>query len=446
MPDLYAHQRRGVDLLTTYPRYALWWDCGVGKTATVLDVISKLKLHRVLVLCPRSIIKPAWKDDAATFTPHLSIRGWHDKPRVEFWNATIQVVNYESFRARYDEFEPRRYDLLVVDESSRIKDPHSKTSRLVRDISLHVPRVVLLSGTPAPNDALEFWPQAFCIDPALLGGKYRQFRCEYGKSKRLYLGDRHVDLWVADPAKLPTLLSRLATKSDTLRKEDCLDLPAQVDETIEVTLSAPDRKAYNELERSLVLAYEGGAIVAETALSEIMKLRQLCNGWAYDDQRVAHEWGNSKLNVLLDTLRDLHERAVIWVEYRHDADRIAKELDGLAVTLMGGMTGADQCLALDQFTSGRRKYLVTHPQTAGHGLTLCAGVGCRYAVYYSLSYSWEQHKQSRDRIHRIGQQHKTTYLYLTTTGTIEPDIYQCVKGKKTAHDFALEFLRSRSGH
>ena len=59
---------------------------------------------------------------------------------------------------------------------------------------------------------------------------------------------------------------------------------------------------------------------------------------------------------------------------------------------------------------------------------------CSYNIYYSQSYSYEEFKQSQDRIHRIGQINKCTYIMLQCNNTIDEKIYNCLQKKKNAVD------------
>ena len=83
------------------------------------------------------------------------------------------------------------------------------------------------------------------------------------------------------------------------------------------------------------------------------------------------------------------------------------------------------------FKNNKIKRLFTHPKLLGLGLTF---VNCTYNIYYSMSFSYEEFKQSQDRIHRIGQENKCTYIILQGKGTIDEKIYNCLQRKGNAVD------------
>ena len=89
------------------------------------------------------------------------------------------------------------------------------------------------------------------------------------------------------------------------------------------------------------------------------------------------------------------------------------------------------CEIIRDFKDGRINLLFANPKMVGKGLTF---TNCTYCVYYSLSYSYEDFKQSQDRIHRIGQGSKCTYIVLQAQDTIEERIYSCLQRKGNAVD------------
>ena len=91
------------------------------------------------------------------------------------------------------------------------------------------------------------------------------------------------------------------------------------------------------------------------------------------------------------------------------------------------------------FKDGTYQYLIANPQSAAHGLTF---VNCSYAVYFSLTYSYELAKQSQDRIHRIGQDSKCTYYYLIARDTIDEVVYKAVQEKKNLSESVLFYLKN----
>ena len=82
---------------------------------------------------------------------------------------------------------------------------------------------------------------------------------------------------------------------------------------------------------------------------------------------------------------------------------------------------------IDDFQNGEDlRYFVGNPKTGGYGLTLTKS---HTVIYYSNSYDLEVRLQSEDRVHRIGQTSKVTYVDLVTEGTVDEKIVQSLRNK-----------------
>lgn len=125
---------------------------------------------------------------------------------------------------------------------------------------------------------------------------------------------------------------------------------------------------------------------------------------------------SNRLKELLNLLEETDGKIIIWANYRYDIQSITKALEKKygkeSVASFYGDTPMDQ---RDQIVSNFQDkenslvYLVANPKTGGYGLTLTAS---HTVVYYSNNYDLEIRLQSEDRAHRIGQNHKVTYIDL----------------------------------
>ena len=136
----------------------------------------------------------------------------------------------------------------------------------------------------------------------------------------------------------------------------------------------------------------------------------------------------NKTGILFEILNEIgNKQVIIWCQFQHEVETLAKQFGGDGLT--SKTKNRDDIIR--DFRDGKIQYLFTHPQLLGKGLTF---VNCTYNVYYSLSYSYEEFKQSQDRIHRIGQTNKCTYIILQARDTIDEKIYDCLQRKKSAVD------------
>jgi len=72
------------------------------------------------------------------------------------------------------------------------------------------------------------------------------------------------------------------------------------------------------------------------------------------------------------------------------------------------------------------------------GLTF---TNCSYIIWFSLSYSVEQYDQANDRVHRVGQLNKCTYIHLLAKDSIDGVIYKVLKKKQRFSEACLKMLK-----
>lgn len=455
--QLYKHQQTGIEI-GNKKSYAYFWDCGTGKTCLMINIIKNLKrqgIYPALVVCPLSIIDAAWLEDVKKFAPQLkAISLWSKKPeerkkRLD-QEADIYIANYETFKRLYPEIVKKQFGVLVVDESSKMKQHDSQITRSLLSMSgirtrgsryisdWVVPYRYVLSGTPAPNDPTEYYPQIkFITGPGnkVFSDNFYSFRGYYCYSIPI---SPVCKKWVFKKSMQPELMEKMKPVSHVVRKEDAVDLPEQTHCIRAVNLTTTERQAYDTFKRDLVLRFGDEQILASSAVVEIMKLRQLTSGFAYCDNGTI-QTGTSKLDELRGLLDEIgNQQVIIWANFHHEINALLKELPD-SVALWSGTP--DRAKAISDFQTGKCRYLIANPQSAAHGLTF---TNCKYAVYFSLNYSYELHEQSINRIHRIGQKWPVTYYYLIATKTIDDVIYKVVQRKQAISNDVLNYLKTNN--
>jgi hypothetical protein len=100
------------------------------------------------------------------------------------------------------------------------------------------------------------------------------------------------------------------------------------------------------------------------------------------------------------------------------------------VTAYCGTKNVDDSIAA--FKDNTAQFIIANPKTLKYGVTFTGPSmkkNCTYAIYYSLSHSFEDFYQSKDRIRRKGQNKGCTYIFLVVEDTIDMDIYDAVVRK-----------------
>ena len=426
-------------------------DCGTGKTLATLDA-ARATGHRALILCPLSVMQSAWIADAKKFHPDLNVKClWSKSPakRMELIRSewTIGVMNYESFKACSEALIHAGVKILVLDESSKIKDPTTQITKAVARFAECMDHVWELSATPAPNDESEYIPQMLVMNPGTFAvqGRPRRysetFNHFFTQHKKMMRGRM---IPVGRPKLIASRKDEFFACIDPLRmvirKRDCLDLPDQVDSIREVSLDDNEIRAYMSMKLSLRAEIENGVFNASNAAVAAMKLRQITSGFLYTGGGRSEPIGASKIKELADLLGgELHgKQVVIWSVFTEEIRRIVEALTPeLAGVIDGSVPHETRAADIARFQSGALQYMVCHPAAAGHGVTLTAASD---AVYMSMDFSSERYVQSRDRIHRIGQTSKCTYHHLIAPLTVDEKILNVLQGKCSMMEACKEMV------
>lgn len=423
-PFLYGYQKEVVNKALNEEGYGLFLDTGCGKSICGLEIAKHI--GKTLVLCPLSVIETAWIDDCHKFYPDLKIINCHGNSKQERINklhtdSDVYVMNYESFKILKNEILNSNFECMIVDESSVMKNMKAQITNDILSMIDTIPRRYVLSGTPNPNSNLELFPQMKFVLPDLFGASFYGWQATYFSQDR---SDPH--RWYQTTENKDKLFNRLSEGCVFLKKEDCVDLPPKVFEIKRFSLNKQQNKYYSDMIQNIQDNINEWSKFEFTA--KLMKLREIVSGFVINKDSSIVDFDTNKDIVLEETLNEIGNKPVIiWCQFQHEIYKLAKRYNGVALT--SKEKNRDDIIR--QFKEGKIKRLFTHPKLLGKGLTF---TNCTYNIYYSLSFSYEEFKQSQERIHRIGQNNKCTYIILQGQNTIDDKIYKCLKRKGNVVD------------
>lgn len=429
-PFLYGYQKEIANKALNEESYGIFMDTGTGKTIVGLEIASHF--NKTIILCPKSVSNSAW---AADFLSHffeknkkcrkklVNCWGKTKSERIKALNsdANIFILNYDSFKICKNEIMKMKWDCMIVDESSVMKNMKSQITSDILAMTTIVPRRYVLSGTPCPNHNSEIFPQMKFIAPDLLGNNYYGFLAHYFHQD---MSNPHI--WFQTQEDKDRLFAKLSERAVFLKKEDCVDLPPKVFTVKQFDLGKEQRKHYDNMISDIKDNINSWSKFEFTA--KLMKLREIISGFVIGKDKSVIGFKTNKDDVLAETLEEIGDKPVIvWCQFINEVDRLAEKFGGVGLT--SKTKNVDK--VIQDFQNGKIKLLFSHPKILGKGLTF---VNCSYAIYYSLSFSFEEFKQSQDRIHRIGQENKCTYIILQAKDTIDTKIYSCLQRKSNAAD------------
>jgi len=441
--ELFDHQLKCLDLATKHDRYGFFLDTGTGKTLVGLR-LAQAKKVKTLVVCPLRVIL-AWLEDADKFVPDLFIKSGWDKTgakktaRILADDYDILVINPDTFRRHIQDLKSVGFQMLIFDESSLLKNYSAKITKEVIKFTKDLKYVYLMSGTPAPNNLMEYWAQMHIVNPEILPGS------PWAVQNRYWMKPRSDLPWLLVPRRKGVeeeFMRRVGLGSVSIKKKDCLDLPEQVFKKEYVSLKPKQLATYKEMLEDWIVEFKGSEAVAANKLAQLMKLRQITAGFIYNEQGEPIYQGAGKTEALLEILdENADQQVLVFGQFRYEIDHITEAIKAKGITcdrIYGGVNLNESEEIVNRFKSGESRVLIAHPKSVGHGLTF---INCHLTIWASLDYSYETFYQANQRTHRHGQQHSTTHICLIAEDTVDEMIYKVVTGKEEMNNALMGMIK-----
>jgi SNF2 family DNA or RNA helicase len=481
-----THQITGLALSEGKRNFAFLLEQGCGKTWLTLADAERCfignKIDAIVVVAPNGVHSNWTRREIPT---HLSIPvcayTWNGKPTTKkalaeydkIWvsldknpNLRVLAINVEAVNteAGYDaveKFIACFRVMFIVDESTRIKNPGAKRTEKVIKLGRQAIARRILTGTPITKAPTDIFSQFDFLKSGLLGTtSYRAFVAEYAvlldpgspqmQAIMRKVGGRGVPQVVAEDAKgnkmwrnLDKLAAMIAPHSYRVRKEDCLDLPPKVYQTITFELDSKQRQVYDRLKEDYHYDNDGDDMSFE-AIATRTKLKQVTSGFinVYGEPQLLDVSSNPRMAAFKTAIEDVDGQFIVWAMFEEEIKHIIAALEDAGIsfcTYYGATSKQDRELAIDDFQAGRKQGFVGHAGAAGIGITLTAA---RTAFYYSCSFDNELRLQSEDRNHRIGTTSKVLYVDFVAENTIDEDI---VKSLATKNAIAWQVIDKDRG-
>lgn len=445
----YPYQQYCIDRIIADPFIGLFLDMGLGKTVITLTAIHDLKyfrwrIRRALIIAPKKVAEKTWSNEAAKWEHlsrlRISVALGSIQQRITALEspADVYVINRENTQWLVEYYgHDWPFDVVVLDESSSFKNHQAKRFRALRAVRPKINRLIELTGTPSPHGLTDLWAQIFLLD----GGK------RLGRTVSVY---REM-YFVPDKRSRTTIFSyaprdgaeeeiykQISDICISMKAEDYLQLPELIYEDIPVALDPAAKRAYDRMERDMLLEVEDELITAATAAALTGKLLQLCNGAVYDEDGRAQEIHTCKIEALLETVEQLGgQHAIIYYYYQHDRDRLIAALGKTGLTVRVYQGYQDQ----DDWNAGKIDLLLAQPASCGYGLNLQDGG--HHVIWFGLTWALEDYQQANKRLHRQGQKYPVIIHRLIVQGGQDEDVVKSLESKDGAQESLLAALKAR---
>ncbi len=425
--ELRNYQEKIIDeLMTPLKSAIIQARMGAGKTLTVLEWFQRYRDHcvsigqkkpRMLIIGPIACVDDVWPNEVAKWGFDFTIELLHGKPK-EIKPADIYTINFESQDFALSQNDKLGCTVLVVDESSKIKNPKSKRTKQLLQSATGFTRRIGLTGTPRPKSELDLFTQLTLIDLGKENGKsfYRW------REKYFYCGYNKWD-WKIRPDGEAAIDSWSRKNMIVLDKKDEVELPELLENIVELTMDASTEKQYKKMKRELLSTFGDMDVLASSAGVAYQKLKQMASGFIFEnpnDELDCKPWriNYQKADAVVDKIEELQGKQVV-IFYQHIplVDAVCEKLKELKISFArcGGSKTVD---AIKRFRSGEAQCLISHYDSIGYGVNL-QDFGCNDVFIIQPPESASDYDQAICRVHRPGVLSTVFVTIFLTKNTVD---------------------------
>ena len=380
-PALFPFQKYCVKRALAVGKFALFEDCGLGKTIQQLEWAQKVceKIDKpVLILAPLAVISQTIKEGEKF---GYVVKEIGDMDYQQDMETGIYITNYDNM----EHIEAYHFGGVVLDESSILKNFQGKTRTALIDEFRNTPYKLACTATPSPNDTTEICNHSEFLDvmsrTEMLamyfvhdGGSTSDWRLK-GHAKQMFWD--FVSTWAV----------MLNKPSDIGYDDDGYDLPPL--NVVQEIVETPKR--------------DNGMLFNTTAVSATEYHKELRETYQIRLDRVA-EMVNARPT----------ENFIIWIGH-DDEGKYLRSLLPDAIEVKGSDSKQFKKDMLLGFGRGEFRVLITKLKIAQFGLNY---QNCHNQIYASLDFSFEATYQGIRRSYRFGQTEQVN-IYLITTDTMQ---------------------------
>jgi len=445
--DLHEYQQTGTEHIINNPFCGLLMDMGLGKTISTLTALDYLMyqefdIRNVLIIAPKKVAENVWTSEIKKWT-HVRrlktsriIGNEMQRKAALVKTADIHIIGRDNVAWLCGLFGGSMlpFDMLILDESSSFKNPKSQRFKALRAVQPSFKRIVILTGTPAPNGLIDLWSQLYLLDRGERLGKFiGQYRDNYFTPNQR---NGHIIYNYKLRAEAEQqIYDKIGDICISMKAADYLELQGRTNNYIDVIFPPEIQQRYNAFEEEQVMEIIGeGEITAVNAAALTTKLLQFANGAVYDQDRDYHVMHNLKIDTVEEIAENNSGKPILiaW-SYRHDMHRL-KERFKQARELK---TEKD----IDDWNAGKIPMLLMHPASGGHGLNLQAGGNI--IIWFGQTWNLELYQQLNARLDRQGQENKVIIHHLVAKKTVEQDVVRAISRKAEGQEALLKAVRSR---
>jgi DNA modification methylase len=376
-PNLFEFQKFIVKRALKAGKYAIFADCGLGKTLMQLEWAHQVYKHTnkpVLILAPLAV-KGQTINEAHKFK--IPIDG-------------IEINNYEQL----DNIDSQKYSGIVLDESSILKNFEGETKKKIIDLFKLTPYKLACTATPSPNDPMEL-------------GNHSEFLDVMGRNEMLAMYFVHdggeTSKWRLKGHAVKLFYQFVGTWSIMLNKPNDIGFQMQ----------GYDLPSLNLIEKQIVTKKRDNGILFNDAIISATNFNQELRFTKIE-----------RLDEVATIINNSTDNFIIWIKQNEEGE-LLKKLIPDAIEVKGSDSNEYKEKMLLGFANNEFRVLITKTKIASFGLNY---QNCNNQIFASLDFSFEGLYQAIRRSYRFGQK-QAVNIYLITTDTMS-NVKQSIDNKQ----------------
>lgn len=386
---LFDYQRAIVSLAVRKRKFCVFADCGLGKTLIMLDFaiaaqMASPKRSRILIVSPLMVCRQTAAEWERFYgRGPMPIIPARDLPEWLRSGEGIAITNYEAIT---DDLPTGTLAGLILDESSMLKSHYGAWGTRLVEMGRGVEWKMCLTGTPAPNDRIEYANHAVFMDayPTVnsflarffvnRGQTQERWEMKSHAIKPFYVSVSHWAIFLSDPSVYGW-------------KDNCDSIPPIRVHVEDVPITEAQRSALMDTTGAMFVTEAGG-------IGSRSKIARIGKGF-HEGERIE----SLKTKYIVDRIASWpDESTLVWCKYNAEQDEIAAAIPGCG-NIDGSTPVEERERIVAAFKRGEIRTLVTKPKILGFGLNL--QIATRQ-VFSTLQDSYEEFYQAVKRSNRIG--------------------------------------------
>ncbi len=408
-------QREAVRAIRDLEFGAVFHEQGLGKTKIAIDVLTywlrNQLVDTVMIVAKKSLLRN-WEDELAVHTELRPSKITNDRSKNYYvFNSPARLVltHYEAVRSeqtRFGLFLRTREVAVILDESTKIKNPNAALTGTFMSLAPLFKKRVIMTGTPVANRPYDIWSQVFFLDQgASLGADFLEFKRATDLPNRSTVSSEARSEFEGALQSISEAISPFSVRET--KSDGVITLPDKVIHSIVCEWEPRQLDLYRQVrEEERMIVFAAGRPVlddAEVVLKRLLRLIQISSyPQLVDDSYDADPGKVTELVNLLTTIRRKDEKAIVWTSFIGTSNWLRSRLaDFNPVRVNGTMDMDSRHRVIERFRNDASVgVLVATTGAAKEGLTLTVA---NHAIFYDRNFSLDDYLQAQDRIHRISQ-------------------------------------------